>query len=631
MWRRLQNLSRGSIALIAVIPAFVIFIAIMLIISLVFDNARIDLTERQVYTLSESTLEVLDSVEEPITLRFFMSSELAQAVPDVRTHGDRVLELLRSYERRSNGLVRFEQIDPIPFSPEEDTAISYGLVSFNLSRAGEQGYFGLVGTNSLDQIEVIDVLVPSQEAFLEYELTRMVLRLSRPTEPKVAVMDGLQQFGSAALGRQPSYLIERLGDDFALTQLGQDITAIPDDIDALFIIHPHSVSESALYAIDQYAIRGGPVLVALDSAAFHTSPSPTNPAVPEFPDSYLEPVMRAWGVEMLPEKVVGDRDMAIEIRGQGGNNQIVIADYPPWLIVDDDNINRDDIITAQLTLMRIQTAGALMPVDGAQTTLTPLIYTTGDSMLYDQAVILRRDDPNTLLNMFQPSGTPFTLAARVNGPVTTAFPDGAPPAPEPSEGEDAPTPAPELVTEGEINVVVLTDTDMLTDELTIDSSGSQNADFIVNALDNLIGGDQLIGLRGRGQVFRPFTRVDEVEAEAEARYRQTERDLQAELDEVEAQIEEIRSQSLAPDGQLGALTRSQRELVDDYNQQVVELRLQLRDVRSELRSEIDTLTTQVRLINIFAVPAIVIIIGLIVWIWRRVRLANYLRGSKAAG
>jgi len=409
------------------------------------------------------------------------------------------------------------------------------------------------------------------------------------------------------------------------------VTIIPDDIDALVIIHPHSLTPSALYAIDQYVIRGGPVLVFLDVVAEHSSPSQTNPAVPQFPDSTLEPLLTAWGVTMVPERVVGDINMALEIRGQAGD-QIVIAEYPPWLIVDQDNLNRDDVITAQLSLMRISSAGTLQRLPNATTVITPLIQTTPESMLYEQATIMRRFDPTTLITMFEPSGTRQVVAARIVGPVETAFPEGAPPPPEPKEDEEAPPEPPELITQsvGSIAVVIVADTDMLANDHNVAESGgqsTQNSDFVVNALDSLTGGTKLIGLRGLGLVFRPFTRVDEFEAAAEQQYFDTEQRLQAELDEVEDRLTELRA-PIDAEGQLGALTRQQQEAITEFNQRSIELRQELRDVRGALRQEIDSLDIWLKLINILAVP-IVVIIGVGVFVWRHVRLARYLRGRQA--
>lgn len=626
--------TRKTFATPASILAIVLFFGVNLIAGLVLNNARYDLTEGRIYTVSDSTRAVLDGVTEPVTLRLYLSTALVEEASAIRPFSERVKELLHAYSQLSDGRVRVEIIDPQPFSAEEDKAIGYDLVGFNLSRAGERGYIGLVGTNAVDQIETIPALAPSREAYLEYDLTRMVRRLASPTEPKIGVIDGLGMFGSQALGRRPSALIERLGDDYELVQLRGTVTLIPDDIDVLLVVHPHDLNDSTLYAIDQYVIRGGPLLAFLDGLSEHSPPHPTNPAVPQFPDSNLDRLMAQWGVEMVAGYVVGDLSMAIEIRAQAGN-QVIVADYPPWLIVDRDNLNPDDIVTAQLSLMRISSAGALQRIPGAATTFTELIRTTTDSMLYEQSAILRRANPTSLVDAFVSSGVVRVLAGRIIGVVDTAFPDGAPPVPPPAEGAEPPADPAALVVRSErpIAVIIVTDTDMLTDDLNIAQNGqatTQNTDFVINALDSLTGGVELIGLRGRGLSFRPFIRLDELERAAEERYRSTEQQLQAELDATEARLADLRSQATAPDGQIGALTRQQQDAITEINQRIIEVREELREVRGALRKEIDAVSNQLRLVNILAAPLAIILIGVLLTLWRRARLSRYLRGRQTA-
>lgn len=630
MWERLKNTNRYTLAALAVIPALVAFVAANLIISVAFEGARIDLTEDNIYTVSPATEALLESIEEPVTIRLFLSSSMVESFASIRPFADRIEELLETFEHSSDGMVRFVRVDPEPFSTEEDQAIAYNLISFNVNRADEQGFFGIVGTNTLDQIEVIPALFQNREALLEFDMARMVARLASPTEPKIGVFDSLALFGSTALGREPSAVIERLGRDYEVERLDADITAIPDDIDALVIIHPHSLSENALYAVDQYAIRGGPILVFLDTFAQSSPPRPNNPAEPEFPQSTLAPVLAAWGVDLIEDLVVGDVNMAMDIRAQAGD-QIVVSPYPPFLDIEQAHLNPDDPITDRLSTMRIVTAGALRPLESAESNFIPLIATTTESMLYERAIVQRRTPGDELLAIFQPSGVNYVLAARIEGTIQTAFPDGAPPVPEVGEGEDPLPEPPELIATSETpaSIVVVGDVDMIVDALTVNSSTgapiNQNLDFVSNAVDSLLGASSLTQLRGRGVVNRPFTRVDEFEAEAEQRFRARELELQAELDQVEAQLAEVRGGVDLNAGDLGVLTREQQELVDTYNQTLVELRFELREVQSALREELDTLTTRLLLLNILAVPAVIVLIGLAGWLIRRAWVSRHVR------
>jgi ABC-type uncharacterized transport system involved in gliding motility auxiliary subunit len=309
---------------------------------------------------------------------------------------------------------------------------------------------------------------------------------------------------------------------------------------------------------------------------------------------------------------------------------VVVADYPPWMIVDRDNLNPDDVVTSQLSLMRIATAGAIEHLDASKTAMTPLIRTTPNAMLYDQSQVLRRDDPTELTAAYKPSGVAQVLAARVTGEVDTAFPDGAPPPPPPSASGETPPPAPELVKHSEkpLNVIVVGDTDLLSDDMNVSQSGqqvTQNSDFVINALDSLTGGGQLIALRGQGLSFRPFTTVDKIEAAANEKYRSTEDRLQTELKSTQEKLAAALARNGGGEGAPGEPSTDQQQAIAQFNQQLVEVRQQLRDVRGALRSEIDALGDRLRLINIVAVPIVIVLAGIIVFAWRRYRLSRYLR------
>lgn len=636
MWNRIKTADRATLAIVGAVLAIVLFLAVNLVVSLGLGNARVDLTENKIYTVSQSTRDVLAELTEPVTLKLYMSSSMIEEASSLRVYSDRVRQLLKSYEQLAGGKLRVEQIDPIPFSSAEDEAIGYSLAAFNLSRAGEQGYFGVVGTNTVDGVETIPALTPARENYLEYDLTRLIARLAHPTVPKVGIIDGLDLMGDPVTQRRPAAVISRIAKDYELVPVYPDATAIPDGLSALIVIHPFNLTPSTLYAIDQFAIRGGGVLAFLDTIAEHDARSSKTPTNPQNPDSNLEPLMAAWGVKMDSKHVVGDISMAIKIRGRAGS-QVVVADYPPWMIVDRDNLNPDDVVTSQLSLMRIATAGAIEHLDASKTVMTPLIRTTPNAMLYDQSQVLRRDDPTELTAAYKPSGVAEVLAARVTGEVDTAFPDGAPPPPPPPPGDTAqtPSPPPELVKHSEkpLNVIVVGDTDLLSDDLNVSQSGqqtTQNSDFVINALDSVTGGGQLIALRGQGLSFRPFTTVDKIEAAANEKYRSTEDRLQTELKSTQEKLAAALARTGGADAAGGAPvldepSTDQQQAIAQFNQQLVDVRQQLRDVRGALRSEIDALGDRLRLINIVAVPIVIVLAGIIVFAWRRYRLSRYLR------
>ena len=395
------------------------------------------------------------------------------------------------------------------------------------------------------------------------------------------------------------------------------------------VVHPRGLSPRELYAIDQYALAGKPVLVFVDPVAEMTLTTAQQKPPLEAVSSNLEPLLAAWGVDYASDKVVGDRNMALRVTAMAGR-QRVVASYLPWLQVREANFNHDDMATARLRLMRVSSAGALSAKPGATTTFAPLISTTNDSMLLDARDVLERPNPNVLLEKFKPSDKSLTIAARISGDAASAFPDGEP---KPAEGAEAPADAPTVAKRPHIarstvpiHVAVVADVDILGDDHVVNDAGqlvSSNADFVLNLIDTLAGGADLASLRGRGMSLRTFTRVENMERAAEALYQSREHALTGDLEKSQADLQQMLARGANESGEATTLTREQQDLLDRLNQKIVDLRRQLRDVRAAVRADIDALETKVKLVNMLAVPVGLIIIGLLVAFWRRTRLTRY--------
>jgi len=614
-WVRPELLSGIGAAL-----GVVFFVAINAFATTALVDARIDLTERQLYELSPTTRGILEAIDEPITLRLYRSPALIASVPSLQVHDRRVNELLDGFVRLAQNKLRVVTVDVEPFSPEEDEALGYQLQGVPLGESGDRGYFGLVGTNMVDSLEAIPFLAPGRDDLLQYDLARLVYRLAELKEPVVSVVDDIGMFGSMEEGRRPWAILDLIGANFTVQRIGTQATAIPDNTDVLIVVHPVRPVPSLLYAIDQFALKGGPVLLFVDPLAETSPPSPTNPAVPLEPGSSLEPLMSAWGVSMDSGKIVGDRDMAIQTIGTAGG-QRVVAPYLPWLRVDRRALDPDDLITSQLEIMRMSTAGALVPVAGAGTKVSPLIQSSANSMLLEQTQVIRRVDPNVYLSNFAASGVRQNLAVRISGPARSAYTGGQPP-----DGVEASgTP----LAEGEISAIVVADADMLADSHVVDKQGqfnSNNSDFVLNAIEALAGGDVLAGIRAGGIAYRPFTLIDAMQVDAEQTYRSTEQRLSAELEQVQAQLTSLQN---ATQGGAGGdpivASREQRQAIAESNARLVELRTQLRDVRAALRRDIERLENWLKFLNIALVPLLLAAVTALLAGWRRFRLGRYRR------
>ncbi|MSP20219.1 MAG: hypothetical protein EXQ93_01540 [Alphaproteobacteria bacterium] len=622
--QRINKADRSVLSAIAIAIAVVLFLSVNVFAALTFGSARSDLTQGKLFTLTKSTNNVLRSLKEPVTLRLFQSIALLESAPGLNVYSDRVTELLRTYQELSNGVLRIEIIDPIPFSLEEDRAIQFQLRSFNLTKAGEQGYFGLVGTNSVDDVQVISFMDPSREAFLEYDLTRMVANLARPAKPIIGILDGVGVMGQEGNNVPPFAVIRQLQSSYDVRVLKYDANVIPPTADVLMVVHPAGLSERTRYAIDQYALAGGPVIVFVDPLAENSPTDPQNRMNYLFPTSEISELFERWGIQMATNRVVGDRTMAIRVSGFGGPTRVVV-EYVPWLQVRPENLNQEEAITALLQLMRISSGGAIQETGIDGLTVTPLIQSTRDSMLIDTLAIRRRDDPSRLLEVFDPSGVRQTLAVRITGKARTAWPSGAP-AQNANTDPNAPKPQePPQIAEGNVNIIVVADVDMLGDTHVVNGQTgrpiSNNGDFVVNAIENLAGGGALIGLRGRGLSHRPFTTVERIEDAARTKYFATEQRLEAELAETQNQLAQLQALN-REDVAFQLLSTDEQRRIIEFNRKMLTLRQQLRDVRAALNADIDTLETQLQFANIALVPILVVAFGMVAASWRRARLRS---------
>ncbi len=617
----LRRIDRGALTAAGIVLAVACFLAVNLFAALQLGGVRLDLTANRLYTLSDGTAAMLEGMAEPIRLRLYASRALLDGNPALKPYAARVREMLETYAALSRGSIALEFIDPEPFSPEEDRASAFGLRGVPYDSTGNRGYFGLAGTNATDDSGSIPFLGPDREPFLEHDLTRLVYDLAHPEKPVVAVLDGMGIDGGPQSNYRPWQIYAQMQQFFELRFMAGDIDSFAADVKALVVIHPHGLGERTQFAIDQFVLRGGPALVFVDPLAENKQRNAQMGMPPADVASNLERLMAAWGLELVANKVVGDGQAAMRVQALS-NGRAVITQYLPWLELTKDALDRADAVTSQLQVLRLFSAGALQPVDGATTTLQPLLQSSADSMLLDADKLQLLPDPVGLINAFAPAGRRQVLAARVGGSARSAFPDGAPGAAADS--------APALTESARpINVIVVADVDMLADDawLDIQNAGdarlavptAHNADFTVNAIENLAGGAALADLRGRGLSSRPFTTVQRLRAEAEARYLATQDKLSKELEAAQGRLASLEVDQGAAAGGAALLSVEQQETVRNFRSQVLGLRAQLRDVQRALNRDIERLETWVMLANIAAVPLAVAVAALAVAVWRRAR------------
>jgi ABC-type uncharacterized transport system involved in gliding motility auxiliary subunit len=619
------------LTVLGLVLAGVLFISVSSITARLFPRASIDLTDQGLYTLSDGTRAILRRMDEPITLKFYYSTHLGDVVPSYGVYADHVRALLQKYASLAGGKIHLEILNPTPFSEMEDQATAAGLQAVPLEQGGETVYFGLAGSNSTDDTETIPFFQREREKFLEYDLSRMVQALAFPKKKVVGLISSLQlEADPVAQMRgqqsQPQAVLDQLRQNYEVRDLPPTTDTIPDDVDVLMIVQPLRLGDKAEYAIDQYVLRGGHALVFADPysefSAAHRSPMspPAGAAAAEF-----DRMLNSWGVSLVPGKFVGDRTDATEVNG-GDADHPVQTEYLAWLSLHGDDINANDPITGRLTQINVGSAGSLVPTKGAKTSFEPLLQSSTDSNLIDVSRISGTPIPDFLglLADFKPTGQRYTIAARVTGPATTAFPSG-PPKAVIADKSDKLSGVPEIKTAQQpIDIVVVADTDMLGDQFWIqfqDFMGrkvgtpiANNGDFVQNAVDSLAGTADLINLRSRGTSARPFTLVDSMRRAADDRYRTHEKELETKLQEAQQKLASIKP---ADDtGSDVALTPEQQKTVDQVRSEIISTRTELRQVQLALRENIDTLKNQLVFFNVVLVPLLVALVAVFIGVLR---------------
>lgn len=639
----------GSKALLTgtgLVAAFAAFFGFNILVNQGLRDTRIDLTEARLYTLSDGTRNVLKAIPEPVTLRLFFSDKLAGNAPQLKQYGTRVRELLERYAALSGGKLRLEVIDPEPFTEAEDRAVQAGLQGAQLP--GGSLYFGLVGSNTLDQQQVIPFFQAEKEQFLEYDLTKLVYALSNPAKPTIGIMGALPlEFGpggmmAAMRGQSQPYLIlEQIKQFFDVKMIdASKPEEINDKLGALVLAHPKDLSPQAQYAVDQYVLKGGRLIVFADpfSETMSAMPNPmTGQPMPGGDQSSLLPeLFKAWGVEVEAGKFVADLNLAQRVQ-TGRQGAAAVVDYVPWLAIPAENLSHADVVTADLTQINAASMGSIRKIDGATTTLTPLITSSNQAMLMDVGELQGDPNPQALAEKFKPTGETYVVAARISGSAKTAFPNGAP-AVEKKDG-DKPAAAPpsasgvQVVDSAKpINVLLVADADLLDDRFWVRTQQmmgqsmyvpiAANADFLVNAIDNMSGSGDLIGLRSRGKSQRPFELIDNMRRVADQQFLARQRALEQKLETTQKQLADL--QSKAQEQSNALLSAEQEAAISTFRDQLLETRRELRGVQRELNRDIEALQVLVKFINIGLMPlvAAIVAIGLaIVWRQRRIRRA----------
>ncbi len=587
--------------LISVVSTIILFLSFNFIINKINFNFGIDFTETNTFTLSKGTKNLLKNLEEPLTLEFIYSRQLSKNIPVIQNYANQIEGLLNRYEELAKGKIIFNIIEPEAYSDEEDYVNRYNIQGFPLGQEGTNLYFGLIASNTTDDIEVIKFFDPSKAGSLEKQLTDIVYKLSRVEKPKVGFLSWVDT--SVPPNSQPDrneyIILDRFKDYYDFETLDQKTTNF-DNLDVLIVYHPSDVSEKTEYAIEQFILNGGNTVIFVDP--YFEKNDHMNKS------SDLPKVFQTLNLN-YNDNVILDGAQATRLQTQqnmSDNTSLQTMLKLNWPEVRGNFINQSETVGSGLSLVRLVSPGGFAPLnEDSQVVYSPLISSSELTMDLPLKDVL---DPIKLINNFKPSGIPYDFGVKLNGTAKTSFSDYQ----EKFENHIDQS-------SQDINVIVFSDADFIRTafwarvqrflDSTVIEESSDNGSLVSNILDSMTGFNDFIDLRNKETPFRPFTVVQKLQAEAEQQYLGQEQELQARLDATLNQIKNLSGGGNTNDVQL---SDQQLEELADFQADLESTRKQLREVRRQLNKDIDDLANRINILNTFLLPILLIVLMFIV-------------------
>jgi ABC-type uncharacterized transport system involved in gliding motility auxiliary subunit len=634
-------MQKKSVQTIVYSTAGILIMAVILVAFNVITSAvhrRVDLTKEKAYTLSAGTRAILDKLDTPVKIRFYCSqkdltSPYAVALKD---YARNVQDLLDEYREAARGKISVEKLDPQPDTDAEDSANLDGIEAQQLP-GGERFYLGLAVIMAGDIRQSIPFLPPDRERQLEYDISRAISRAMTPAKPVVGVMSALPVFGAPANpmmeamgqggGQQPWAIIQELRQDYDVKNVPMDADSIDDNINVLLVVYPKEISDKAQYAIDQFVLRGGRLIAFMDAQSLVDSRG-QNPMMGQAPGGggSLDKLVKAWGLQFDTSKVVADENFKMILSDDPTDPS---AQRPVWLKITPVGINTNDIITSELDDIWMFASGAFTGTPAAGLKETVLLKSTGDSQLVDG--MMASLSGSGVLRDFKPSGVEYALAVKLSGKFKSAFPDGAPEEkkdetkPDEKPGEKPKTADNSLKeSKADTTVVLVGDSDMIYDGYSLRQLNTPfgqlaeplnaNLNFALNAVEQLSGDSNLIAVRSRATIDHPFTRVRAIEAAADEQYLAKIKELEDSKEQTQSRLNELQQQK--GQSQRYVVSPEQQAEIDNLQKKAAQVSRDLREVEKNQRRDIVSLERRIEIANIAGMPALVILVGIVLAVYK---------------
>ncbi len=585
--------------IVSILSTVILFLSFNFIIQKINFNLGVDFTSTKTFTLSSGTKRVIDEIEEPIKINFVYSRDLSKNIPIIQNYANQVQGLLNRYSDLASGKIELNFIEPEPYSDDEDYVNRYGVQGFPIDQEGSKVYFGLIASNTTDDIETVPFFDPSKAGTLEKQLTDIVYKLNRSKKPMIGFLSWVDttppMMPNNQLGQGEYTILEELSYFYDFEFLDTDVESF-EGIDLLIVYHPTDISDKTEYAVEQFILNGGKSVIFVDP--FFEKNDHSNKS------SNLENVLKTLNIN-YNSNVILDGAQATRLQTQQNiteNTSLQTMLKLNWPEVRGQFINQAEEIGDGLSLIRLVSPGGLAPLnDESEISYTPIMSSSEVTMDLPMKEV---HDPIKLINNFQPTGISYDFGVKLNGIAKSNFNDF-----EFKNDNHLET------SSKNINVVVFSDADFIRNafwariqkflDTNVIEATSDNGSLVTNVFDSMTGYDEFIDLRNKEAPFRPFVVVQKLQAEAEQMYLGQEQQLQAQLDNTLNQI-----QNLSGGRDVESVNLSDKQLMElaNFQLQVENTRKQLREVRRNLSKDIDRLANQINILNTFLIPVLLILL-----------------------
>lgn len=557
---------------------------------------RYDFTQQKDYTLSDTTQKIMQNLKRPIIAKLYYSRILEERNPQLREMFGQVRLLLAELRRLSDNKFDFKIYNPEPFSAEEDQALAQNILPVPVIEANQNAFFGLALSDDLDNRKSVAFFESSRAKFLEQDIVEKIFALQKEKR-KVGILTDLPMFDDAAgqnAVMQEWLIVKKIKEFFDVTKVlkPEDL----DTIDVLMIVHPKNLAPEMVKAVQDYTYGGGKLLVFADAA--HDAERLYSTVNDDLRPSDFSLLEKLWGIQFHTEAVVADLENSIMV--DATQNYKTNPDFTQDLlqfILKRKNINPNEAVTAQLNEIMMASATVIEPLNAAENRVEfiPLLTASDDSQVIPAIAAQQNFPAEVILQRFEADKYKKVLAAKVVS-MNQASP---------------------------FVLIAVADTDMLYDDfwaqrrqvldVIYDVPLLDNANFVLNALEDLVGGESLAGLRGHAVLRRPFDKVEQMRKSNARQAKIQEAAILERINLAKTQLQEVWQKRDFEERQ--NFTADELALIAGIRKNLDDLKRELGAIKLNLNQNIMQIDQWVKFVNIYLMPILVLLCGAIWGMW----------------